>query len=466
MTYRQALDYLDSLIDMERRPLPAHLRVFHLDRMARMLQAAGNPHLGLPAVHVAGTKGKGSTAAMIARILQEAGYRVGLYTSPHLVSFRERIRIGPRLISERDVARLVERVEPIVEATRDDPHGRASFFEAYTLMGFLYFAQKKVDCAVVEVGLGGRLDATNVITPLVSVITRIALDHTRELGGDIPSIAREKAGIIKPGVPVVSAPQEPEAWRVLKAVARRRRSPLLGVASPLAAEEKAGASSCPTGERLLPRRRWAALVPTRIGATPRAVAFSLDGTLRRYPRLVCGLAGDHQIANAAASVGAVELLTQRGFRVPKAAIERGLKRVSWPGRLQVVGRRPWIVLDSAHDEVSAAALARAVRALYPHERLFLILGISRDKDFRAIGKALCPAAAEVIFTAAQLPRAAPPDRLQRALGRICARHVTRRRAATALAYALTRARPGDLILVTGSVYIVGEALQALGRSLR
>jgi len=467
MTYKQALAYLNSLIDMERRPLPPALRVFQLDRMERMLAAAGNPHLRLRTVHVAGTKGKGSTAAMIARILQEAGYRVGLYTSPHLISFRERIRIGSRLIPERDVADLVERIRPIVEATRTSPRDAASFFEAYTLMGFIYYARKKVDCAVIETGLGGRLDATNVVTPLVSVITRIALDHTRELGRDLASIAREKAGIIKPGVPVVSAPQVAEAWRVLKAVARRQGAPLLGVASPCASEPlatRAGASPCLTRCRLDPLRRWAALAPTKIATTAAGVVFSLQGMRRHYPRLVCGLTGDHQIANAAAAVGAVELLEGRGFRVPLRAVEEGLRRVSWPGRLQVAGRRPWIILDAAHDEVSAAALARAVGALYPHRRLFLILGVSRDKDIRAIGRALCPIADEVIFTAARLPRAAPGEELRRLLGRRCPRHVTRASAATALAYARRRAGSGDLILVTGSIYIVGEALQALERA--
>ena len=230
MTYKQATSYLESLIDYERTPAgAAAARVWNLDRMRHMLHAVGDPHLSLRCLHIAGTKGKGSTAAMAASILTAAGHRTGLYTSPHLVSFRERIRIDGKMISEADVLALVDEIRPIVEGMRESEIGPPSFFEAYTLMGFLYFAQQHVDLAVLETGLGGRLDATNLSRPLACAITRIGRDHTQELGDSLADIAREKAGIIKPGVSIISAPQPPEALEVFQEVCLERRAQLIVV---------------------------------------------------------------------------------------------------------------------------------------------------------------------------------------------------------------------------------------------
>jgi len=452
MHYQQAAQYLETLVDWERL---AAARDWNLDRMRVMLDAAGHPERGLRAVHIAGTKGKGSTAAMIASVLTAAGHNTGLYTSPHLRDFRERIRINGVEIGTDDVARSVVRARPIVESVPKDL-GVPSFFEAYTLVAFMHFAEQGCDVMVLEAGLGGRLDATNVIEdPLVSVITRIGLDHTAELGSTIPRIAAEKAGVIKPGGIVVSSPQPQSAWRVLTETCRERGATLHGV------RVKQASGRPPLYRRLLPEKRKASFVVEQIESGPRGHRFNLAGMGAQYRDLYCPLLGDHQLMNAATAVAALHLLSKRGLAVPEDALRRGLATVRWPGRLDVIGRRPWIVLDGAHDEISAKALARSVIELFPHRRLILVLGVSRDKNVRAIGAQLCPISDEVIFTASKLPRAAGTDELAATLGDICRKHATAPTTAEALNVALARAGEEDLVLVTGSLYVVGEAMEAL-----
>lgn len=453
MSYKHAVEYLESLVDWERL---AVARTWNLDRMRAMLDAAGHPERGLNVVHVAGTKGKGSTAAMIASALTAAGYSTGLYTSPHLRDFRERIRVNGKEIPRADVARLVARARPIIEAVPRERLGVPSFFEAYTLIAFLYFSEQACDAVVLEAGLGGRLDATNVIEdPLAAVITRIGVDHTAELGATIPCIAAEKAGIIKPGGVVVSSPQPQSAWRVLTETCRERKATLHGV------RVKQAAGRAPLYRRLLPEKRKASFVLEQIESGPEGHRFNLSGMGADYRDLRCPLLGDHQLFNAATAVAALNLLPRRGLEVPEDAIRRGLETVRWPGRLEVVGRRPWIVLDGAHDELSARALARSVIELFPHRKLILVLGISQGHDIRDVGANLCPMADLVIFTASKLPRATPPDELSSALADRCKQHVTAPGVPEAFGAALDQAGEDDLILVTGSLYIVGEAMQAL-----
>ena len=453
MRYEQAIEYLESLVDYERT---AAVRVWNLDRMRFMLERAGQPQRGLRAVHIAGTKGKGSVAAMIASVLRAAGLRTGLYTSPHLRDFRERIRVDSREISRADVARLVTRARPIIEAVPSDALGAPSFFEAHTLIAFLYFRERKCDVAVLETGLGGRLDATNVIEdPLVAAITRIALDHQAELGGTIPRIAAEKAGIVKPGCIVVSSPQAQSAWRVLTETCRERGATLHGVRVRQAAGCK------PLYRRLLPEKRKASFILEQVESGANGHRFHLSGMGADYRDLYCPLLGDHQLLNAATAVAAIALLEKRGYAIPEDALRRGLASVRWPGRLEVVGRKPWVVLDGAHDEVSARALACSVIDLFPHRRLILVLGLSRDKDMRAVGSHLCPIADRAIFTAARLPRAASPQELTATLGDLCPDCHTAPDVAAALAAALASAGEDDLVLVTGSLYVVGEAMEAL-----
>ena len=440
LTYQQAIAYLESLINYERTPIPP--RAFKLDRMEYLLGRVGNPHRKLRSLHIAGTKGKGSTTALVASMLGADGFQVGRYTSPHLVSFRERIRIGKKLISEDEVGQTLSQVQPELEGIKSTELGSPSFFEAYTLLAITYFAARNLDFVVFEVGLGGRLDATNVITPLVCGITTVGYDHMQVLGDTLDSIAREKAGIIKPGCPVVSAPQVPEAAQALEEVCAER------------------------GARLV----WVEIGPkTDKSVAVQKIRGDLNGQVvtihvlsGEYPELYCPLLGDHQLPNIGVAVGMVELLSEQGFVVGPEAIRRGLAEVDWPGRLQVVGRSPWVVLDSAHDQPSALALRESLASLFPHERLFLLLGISKDKDIRAMGEILCPLAHEVIFTTVNLPRATPAAELESQLGDLCRHSLVIPDPAAAIGHARKQASAGDLICITGSIFLVGEAMKVLG----
>jgi len=439
MTYHEATAYLESLIDYERTPAgAAAARVWNLDRMRAMLRAVGDPHLGLRCLHIAGTKGKGSTAAMTASILMAAGHRVGLYSKPHLITFRERIRVGQELISENEVAALTEELRPVIEAARPSTLGPPSFFEAYTLMAFVHFARQSTDLAVMETGLGGRLDATNVISPLACAITRIGLDHVQELGNTIPQIAREKAGIIKPDVPVVSAPQAAEAMEVLQEVCLERRSRLVVV-----------------GDEAGPQ-----VTITR--ADVRGLELSIRGLDHSYPRLECPLAGRHQAENAAVAVTLVELLEDHGISISPDAVRTGIASVRWPGRFQIVRHRPMIVLDGAHNEPSAAAQADAITSLLPGRRLLLVLGVHKDKDAAAIARHLCPLADLVIATADSNPRALQAAELQQIIFPRCRHTAAYTPVSLAVREALGQARPNDVVVITGSLYVVGEAMRALG----
>jgi dihydrofolate synthase/folylpolyglutamate synthase len=439
LTYEAATEYLFSLVDYERRTRTAP--EFKLSGMEWLCAQVGHPERDLRALHIAGTKGKGSTAAMATAMLDAAGYKVGWYTSPHLISFRERIRIGSALISEDAVARTVERMRPALEALRETPHGAPSFFEAYTLLAFLYFAEQGVDAAVLEVGLGGRLDATNVSRPAVCGITTIGIDHTVELGNTIEAIAGEKAGIIKPGVPVVSAPQRAEAAAVIESTCAERQARLVqvGVGAP--------------GDVRI----------DKVGGDCEALVFDMTGLGREYRGLRCPLLGDHQLHNAGVALGLVTLLDETGISTPETALRQGLAQVHWPGRLQVAGQQPWIILDCAHDEDAARALRESLEELFPHRRLIFVLGISQDKDLDAIGRELCRGSSvEVIATEAHIPRAIPVAELARRLRPRCPQTTAAPDVPAALDLARTHAGPEDLICITGSIFIVGEAMTALG----
>jgi dihydrofolate synthase / folylpolyglutamate synthase len=438
MTYTEAVAYLESLIDYERSPAgAAAARLWNLDRMRDLLRAVGDPHLAPRTLHIAGTKGKGSTAAMTASILTAAGLCTGLYTSPHLVSFQERIRVDGQPISEADVVALTERVRPLIEEAKGSEFGPPSFFEAYTLMAFLHFAQVKVECAVIETGLGGRLDATNVITPLGCAITRLGYDHMQELGDSLAEIAREKAGIIKPGLSAISAPQATEALEVLQDVCLERHAQLLVVGDDG------------------PRVRITAFDQQRM-------EMVIDGRLGRYAGLQTPLVGAHQAENAAVAVGLVELLEPHGLRISPAAIAEGLASVRWPGRFQIVRRRPTVVLDGAHDEAAAEVLAATLSTLYPGRRILLVLGVHRDKDAEAIAAHLCPLADRVIATASSSPRAVEARELQRTIFRRCRHTSAYTPVSLAVQEALDHARTDDIVVITGSLYVVGEAMRALG----
>ncbi len=431
MTYREAIEYFYSLTDYEKRRIERYTpETFDLSRVERLLAALGDPHRAYPAVHIAGTKGKGSTAAMIESVLRAAGYRTGLYTSPHLHTLRERIRVGESLISKEEIIALLEELRPLIAQVPG-----VTTFEAITAMAFTHFARQQVEMLVAEVGLGGRLDATNVLTPEVAVITSLSRDHTYLLGETLPEIAREKAGIIKPGVPVVSAPQRPEAIYVIEEVSQARQAPLVEVG-----------------------RDWA------WDPGP----FDLDGqffTARRVRNGGDGLAGEywtpllgrHQLENATAAVAALQVLQERGFDLPRPVVEEGLHSVEWPGRMEILNREPPVVADCAHNPYSTRVLRTALKEWFPDHQWVLVFGAFIDKDIVGMMRALLPITDYLIVTRSQHPRAAAPVELadlavSAGKGAEVAISVPR-----ALQRALITMEPGSGLLVTGSVSLVGEA---------
>ncbi len=445
MTYDEAVAYLEALIDHERRGFFGAMDGWAgLATINALLGLIGDPHLGLRCVHIAGSKGKGSVAAMTESILRAAGLRTGLFTSPHLLSPRERIRIDGVPIDEATLVRLVEAVRPAFEEVREGSHlTPPSFFEAYAAMAFLAFAEARVDVAILETGLGGRLDATNVCSPVVCAITTICLEHTDVLGDTLAAIAAEKAGILKPSVPVVVAAQEPEALQVILDAAARLDSPIL--ASPDASIVDApvlGPDDDPRPQRLRVR--------IDLGDAPGEREYDL------------ALLGDHQAVNAAVAVGIAQALDERSFTIPDGAIAAGLREVQWPGRLHCVGKHPRLLLDAAHAPAAACTLREAISTHFRYDRLWVILGMASDKDVEGFAAELSPLNPTVLVTHAPSPRALSPEDLAARLSPILGPPTLTHDVSAALDLALRLARPDDLVCVTGSVYVVGEALRHLG----
>lgn len=407
--YADALHFLNAFTDYERmasRYAPAD---YDLGRMRRLLGALGNPERAFLSLHIAGTKGKGSTAHLTEALLREAGYKTGLYTSPHLIDLRERIRLDGKPVAEGDFTRLLAAMEPHLRRLKP------TYFEIMTAAAFLLFADQGVDYAVVEVGLGGRLDATNVILPAACAITTIDYDHMDKLGHTLTAIAGEKAGIIKPGVPVVSSPQPAAARKVLRA----RAQPIF------------------PRFRVLSRRGF-------------VLKFRVEGRTYELPVL-----GDHQAANAAT---ALALVAHSGANVNFETARRAFRKVRLPGRVEQMGPRPGVIVDAAHNPVSARALVAALKSV-PRRRTVMVFGASADKDYAGMLKTLLPCADLTIFTKAASPRAAAPSDLMRhAKGRAA---VAVGSVARALALARKSVGPRDAIVVTGSFYVAGEALGLL-----
>jgi len=434
MTYREAIEYLHSLTDYEKRRIERYTpETLDLTRVEQLLDGLGDPHRAYPSVHIAGTKGKGSTAAMVESALRAAGYRTGLYTSPHLHTFRERIRVGGELISREEVVALVEEIQPLVARVPG-----VTTFEAITAMAFAYFARQGVQMLVAEVGLGGRLDATNVLLPEVAVITSLSLDHTYILGETLPEIAHEKAGIIKPKVPVVSAPQRAEAIHVIEEVSRERDAPLIEVG-----------------------RDW----------TWDPGPFDLDGqsfTTRRVKGGGDALAGDywipllgrHQLENGTTALAALQVLRERGFDLPRRAVEKGLHDVEWPGRMEVLGQNPLAVADCAHNPYSARVLRAALEEWFPNTRWVLVFGASADKDIAGMLRALLPITDYLIVTRSEHPRAAAPIELADIAASVGGGAEVAVNVPRALQRALVAMEPGSGILFTGSIFLVAEAREA------
>ncbi len=434
LAYRQTLETIYRYVDYSRtRHVPYNASTYNLDRMHELCRRLGHPEVRYPTVHIAGSKGKGSTAAMVAAILQAAGYRTGLYTSPHLHSFRERIRLDGGLIPAERVVALWEHMRPEVEALP-----QTTAFEIITALAFLYFAQEQVDWAVIEVGLGGRLDATNVVRPRVCTITSLSLEHTELLGSTLDRIAYEKAGIIKPGVPVVTATQAAKAMAVIIDVAAHNEAPLWQVG-----EE---------GDW-----RYTVRAADRYGL--RLDLYGPDGV---YEDLRVPLVGHHQALNAGLAVATVHALSDA--RLSPDVVRQGLAQTVWPGRLELLPRRPEtadILVDGAHTPHSAEQVLAAL-PLFPHKRLVLLFGASADKDITGMLAMLVPVSDAIVVTRSYHPRAADPDELAALVRAIAPTKPVfiAHEVLTALQTALARTTAGDLILGTGSLFLVADVRSA------
>jgi dihydrofolate synthase/folylpolyglutamate synthase len=437
MNYPDTIAYLHSLTDYEKTRIERYTpETFDLSRVERLLAAVGNPHTRFPTVHIAGTKGKGSTAALSEACLRAAGYRTGFYISPHLHTFRERIQVAGQKIAREEVVALVEEVRPLIERTPG-----VTTFEAITAIGFLYFARAGVDMAVVEVGLGGRLDATNVLTPEVSVITSLSLDHTYLLGNTLAEIAYEKAGIIKPGIPAVSAPQRAEAIKVLEAVSQEREAPLTEVGRDWDYD---------TGLADLDGQFFTTRRVTDGGS-------ELDG------EYWIPLLGRHQLENSTSAIAALDILRQRGFHIPAKAVHEGMRDVHWPGRLEILSRDPLVVVDCAHNPYSAQVLRKALEELFPGQCWVLIFGASADKDVAGILRALLPISEYIIVTRSDHPRAAAPIELADIVASVGGGAEVSVNTSKSLHRGLTMMDPGSGLLVTSSIFLVADAREEWAR---
>ena len=438
MDYRSALKYILGLTNYEKslKELYSPGNV-DLERVRELLRRLGSPEPGLGIVHVAGTKGKGSTAAMISSVLQKAEYQVGLFTSPHLHTFRERVQINREPISAEDFAGAMEKVKPHVEEINAvGEHGYITTFEALTAMALLYFAEKQVEALVFEVGVGGRLDATNVVTPEVSVITSISRDHTELLGETLPEIAGEKAGIIKEGVPVVVAPQVPEMEEVFGSIALERGSEMVNV----------GRESV-----------WRAL-----GHDDRGQSLLVRDFEKEY-RISMPLLGDHQQENAATAISALTVLRKKGWHISDADVLEGFANLRWSGRMEELGRRPLVIADGAHNGDSARRLREALLKYFEFRRAVLVVGVSADKNVEEIASELVPLASTVILTKSKHMRAAEPADIADAFTRPDIIVETTGSVKEALERAREIASEEDLICATGSLFVVGEAIEAVKR---
>lgn len=402
-----------------------------LEPSLRLAELLGNPQRQFKAIHVTGTNGKGSTSAMIASILHSAGYRVGLYTSPHLERFTERIVVDGKEISENDVVRLTSVIRPLVERLNEEPERiHPLFFDIVTAIAFKYFEERHVDFAVLEVGIGGRLDATNIVQPLVSVITNISLEHTQVLGDTLLKIAYEKAGIIKPCSVLVTATQDDSVYALFEETCRSLNTEIHRVGGDITFR--------------------------RLGGDLHGQSFEVNGLKGSY-NLYTPLLGGHQLYNASAAVGAVEALSRSNFDVSETAIARGFADVRWPGRLEVMQEHPLVVLDSAKDAEAMRALAEAVMEL-PHEKLVAVVSISGDKNIPEMIRNLSRVVDRFIVTShTVMGRAAERERIGKQAERMGKPWESVERVEDAVDRALTLVGFDDMILITGSVFAVGEA---------
>ncbi len=403
-----------------------------LDTIQAVLAKLGNPHTAYKSIHIAGTNGKGSVAANLATILQMAGHKVGLYTSPHLVRFNERIAIGGTPISDDEVFETYTAVREAYAGERD-----LTFFEFTTAMALKSFAQHQVDWAIVETGMGGRLDATNILSPELAVITNISIEHRSYLGDTLTAIAGEKAGIIKPGIPVVSAVRQPAAREVIAQTAAHQKAPFY-----------------------LKGRDFRVRRPDK-----NREGFTYYGMWQRWSDLKVSLAGDHQLENAALVMAACELLKDQGVALEEETLRQGLLNTRWPGRLEVAREKPLVILDGAHNLAAARNLGHYLRTRLKERSITLVAGILDDKPYTAMLKELVPACSRVILTQPVIDRSLKPEVLEPVVFEMGITPQIIPRVATAVKTAVESAAPDDVICIAGSLYVVGEAKTALDPTL-
>jgi len=436
MDYQKTLCYLNGLINYENFSDYNYANAYSLDRIRKILLCLGNPHKRYPSIIISGTKGKGSCVCMLSSVLNGAGVRTGKFVSPHLVSVRERIEVGGKYISKRDFSSILSRIKKVIARDRIKS---ATFFEALTAAAFLYFTRKKVEIAVLEVGLGGRLDATNVAQSSVAGIMPISYDHTHLLGSLLKEIAQEKCGIIHSNSSVVSGPQKEEVLSVIKRVAGRKKANLLIVGKDV--------------------------ISSNISISLSGTRFDLKSGNNFYKQLYTPLVGKHQAKNAAVAISLLDQIKAKfRFKVEKHHVRRGLANVNLPGRFQVLSKNPYIILDGAQNRASAKALRAACNEIFKKKCSCMILGVSADKDVEAIVRELSPLTERIIFTRADSPRALEPELLARKADFLRNRHYLCYDIEDALKFASVFAGRHGIILITGSLFLVKETLETLRKA--
>ncbi|HHU87512.1 MAG TPA: bifunctional folylpolyglutamate synthase/dihydrofolate synthase [Peptococcaceae bacterium] len=426
MNYQEALDYLANLAKFGFN--------FGLGRIQELLKRLNNPHLALKVIHIGGTNGKGSTSAMLSAILQEGGYRVGAFTSPHLKSYTERYRINGAEISGEQVAVLLDELRPHLEAMVAEGFEHPTEFEVGTALAFLYFNREKVDFLVVEVGMGGAIDSTNVVKPLLSIITNVSMDHMDYLGHTIEEITLVKAGIIKPGAPVVTAARG-EALGVIESVCLDKKSPLYVVGRDLSWQPAAWNLS---GQE-----------------------FSLRGRRKYYEKLFIPLLGRHQLVNAATAVAAAEVLMDLGVSLNGDVVRLGLARTRWPGRMEIVSQKPLVIIDGAHNYDGARCLRQALEEYFPGRSIVMVIGMLGDKERALVAAELAGVARAVVVTRPDNPRASNWRELAEEVRNYTSEVYLLEDTGEAVRKALALAGPEEVILVTGSLYMVGGAREVI-----
>jgi len=438
LNYSQAEQYLNSFTNYELVPGISYAQPgYSLSHVEELLNRMSDPQLAARTIHIAGTKGKGSVAAMVAQVLSDSGYKTGLYTSPHLHTLRERMSVDGSLISEAEFAAAMAEVKPFIESMKLGTGFRQlTYFEALTALAFAYFKKKRVDFQVLEVGLGGRLDATNVAKPVVCIITPVSLDHTQILGNSLEEIAREKAGIIKPGCWVVISPQPVEAASVINGICREKEAKVVQVSKDIT---------------------W-----RKTGGDLYHQSLAIEGRTSKY-QVNIPLLGDFQLENTATAVAALEILTSEGFDISDTDLAQGFGRVKWPGRFHIMQENPLVLVDGAHNVASMRGLISNIKEYFSCKRIFLVFGTSCDKDIAGMINELVALSPQVIVTRAGHSRAAPLSTLAEEFSRRGIEPEIIETISEAISRALSIADRKDIVCVTGSLFVVAEALDYFSR---